>query len=125
MYMSALILNWSTTARLLSEANNGLFSDAYDGRESLAAFQNSLHMQSTIASFALGANVNTFLGKMLPTSNPFHQFIIGDAIVWWRVCAIWRSKAVYFTAIFILTSTLGMYPLLKCRREGDSKPRDS
>ncbi|TBU21491.1 hypothetical protein BD311DRAFT_772049 [Dichomitus squalens] len=89
MYMSTLIWNWSIIERLLSEANSGLFSDTYDAHESLAAFQNALHRQSTTASFALGAN-----------------FIVGDAIVWWRACVIWRNKLVYFTALLTLTSTL-------------------
>ena len=36
--------------------------------------------------------------------------ILGDAIVWWRVLAIWpRSFLVHVTCLFLLMATLGMY----------------
>ena len=43
---------------LLSEANNGLFSETYNVHESFAAFQTAVHSQSTMASLALGINVS-------------------------------------------------------------------
>ena len=34
------------------------------------------------------------------------QFIIADAIVWWRACAIWRSRVIYWIAPLLVILTL-------------------
>ena len=34
--------------------------------------------------------------------------MIGDAIVWWRACAIWPHKAVYAVGSLLIGITLGM-----------------
>ena len=37
------------------------------------------------------------------------QFMIGDAIVWWRASAIWPHKAIYALGSLLIAVTLGMY----------------
>ena len=37
------------------------------------------------------------------------QWIIGDAIVWWRACVIWRNEVVYWVGPLLLTLTLGKF----------------
>ena len=35
------------------------------------------------------------------------QWIIGDAIVWWRACVIWRKRVIYYIGLLLVTCTLG------------------
>ena len=45
-----------------------------------------------------------------PTAPP--QCIIGDAIVWWRVCVIWRNKVVYYIGPILVSLTVGKHQVL-------------
>ena len=56
--MAALIWSWSNANRLVSNANNGLFSPSYDGRDDVLAFERALHQQSWMMTVALGVNVS-------------------------------------------------------------------
>ncbi|KAM5542712.1 hypothetical protein V8D89_003673 [Ganoderma adspersum] len=75
-YMGALIWAWSSGNRLISGATDGLFSPTYDGRD-MAAFIHRVHQQSWMMTITLAVNI-----------------LIGDAVVWWRVCVIWQHKVV-------------------------------
>ena len=39
------------------------------------------------------------------------QCIIGDAIVWWRACVIWRNRVVYCIGPILVSLTVGKPPL--------------
>ena len=58
VYMAGLIWNWTSVARIIAEANDGLLSDGYDGRASLLALENAVLKQSWMATIALGVNVS-------------------------------------------------------------------
>ncbi len=32
---------------------------------------------------------------------------LGDAIVWWRVCVLWRKKSVFALGLALLAGTFG------------------
>ncbi|PIL30644.1 hypothetical protein GSI_07346 [Ganoderma sinense ZZ0214-1] len=85
IYMAAFIWAWSNAHRLVSRANQGLFSPTYDGRGDLAAFNHALRQQSWMMTVALGVN-----------------FVIGDATVWWRVCVIWQHKSVNCVGLLLI-----------------------
>ena len=109
MYMSSLIWNWISTRRLVWEARNGLFSQAYDPYENVAAFQQEVQVQSILVTVALGINVsicNHHRGCRDVSNCP--QVAVGDAIVWWRACVIWRSKIIYCIGPIIITITLSL-----------------
>lgn len=55
----------------------------------MAAFEDAVRKQTSMAVIALSVNC-----------------IIGDAIVWWRVCVIWRNKAVYCIGLLLVILTL-------------------
>ena len=38
------------------------------------------------------------------------QCAVGDAIVWWRACVIWRNKVVYVIGPLLISLTVGTYP---------------
>ncbi|KAM5532362.1 hypothetical protein V8D89_013956 [Ganoderma adspersum] len=95
MYMAALVWNWWSAYRLTSRATDDLFSPSYDGRGELVALDQATCNQSWVATIALGINVL--------------QFIIGDAIVWWRACVIWRNRVVYCLGPLLVTVILGMF----------------
>ena len=45
----------------------------------------------------------------LPPPDVPLQWIIGDAIVWWRACVIWRNKVVYCLGPVFVALTLGVF----------------
>ena len=48
----------------------------------------------------------------LPPPDVPLQWIIGDAIVWWRACVIWRNKVVYCLGPVFVALTLGVFGYL-------------
>ena len=62
-YMAALIWAWSSRARLISKAADGLSSASYDGQGATAAFEDAIHKQSWMMTFALGANVSAVISE--------------------------------------------------------------
>ncbi|KAM5538841.1 hypothetical protein V8D89_007563 [Ganoderma adspersum] len=90
LYMAAFAWNRQSATRIVAEATDGLFSSTYDGK-GRAAYEEAVLKQSWMATVALGANI-----------------VLGDAIVWWRACLIWRHKAVYWTGPILVVLTLGL-----------------
>ncbi|KAM5536531.1 hypothetical protein V8D89_009808 [Ganoderma adspersum] len=90
-YVTALIWNRVQANQLVSRAMDGLFSPSYDGPHEMAVFEDAMRKQFSMA--VLGLEIN---------------WIIGDAIVWWRACVIWRNKAVYWVGPVLVTCTLGL-----------------
>ncbi|PIL26785.1 hypothetical protein GSI_11121 [Ganoderma sinense ZZ0214-1] len=86
---STIILYTSSALYMAALATGGLFSETFNGIESLAALEATVLKQSWMATVALGINI-----------------ILGDAIVWWRACVVWQHKAVYFTGAILLALTL-------------------
>ncbi|PIL28294.1 hypothetical protein GSI_09582 [Ganoderma sinense ZZ0214-1] len=91
IYVAALIWNRWEANHLVSGAMDGLFSPSYDGRREMAAFDGGMRKQFSMAVFGLEIN-----------------WILGDAIVWWRACVIWRTKAVYCIGPVLVACTLGL-----------------
>ncbi|KAM5536554.1 hypothetical protein V8D89_009831 [Ganoderma adspersum] len=91
VYMASLIWNWRSVARIIREADEALFSETYDGDASLLALEKVVLRQSWMATIALRINI-----------------IIGDAVVWWCVCVIWRHRAIYVAGPVLLLLTLGI-----------------
>ncbi|KAM5536533.1 hypothetical protein V8D89_009810, partial [Ganoderma adspersum] len=89
MYMAGLVWNWASLARIVSEANEGVLRDGYDGNAGLLALENAVLRQSWMVSVALAINM-----------------VLGDAVVWWRACVIWQNKIVYWTGPVLLGLTL-------------------
>ncbi|KAM5539189.1 hypothetical protein V8D89_007062 [Ganoderma adspersum] len=67
LYMSALVWNHATVARILSQETGGLFSDTYNEVKSLAALEATVLKQSWMETVALGINI-----------------ILGDVIAHWH-----------------------------------------
>ena len=74
MYTSSLIWNWSTMRHVVVEANDGLFSDGFNGPESLATYQKAVHVQSTIATASLLINVSMSTGKVDEATDILSRF---------------------------------------------------
>ena len=60
--MAALIWNWRSVTRIITEANDGLLSDGYDEHASLLALESAVLRQSWMITITLGANVSPPLG---------------------------------------------------------------
>ncbi|TBU43696.1 hypothetical protein BD309DRAFT_863762 [Dichomitus squalens] len=89
--MSAIIWSWTSVQRIIREANNGLYSDSYNGHDSLAALKAAAYRQSWMVTVPLGVNI-----------------VIGDAIVWWRAAVIWQNRVVYWVGPILVTMTLAL-----------------
>ncbi|PIL30648.1 hypothetical protein GSI_07350 [Ganoderma sinense ZZ0214-1] len=74
-YMAGLIWWWSNRSYFVTKAFDGLFSPIFD--ISVSAWLDAINQQDWMLTIALGVN-----------------FVIGDAIVWWRACVIWQHKVV-------------------------------
>nr|VWO97453.1 Cytochrome P450 monooxygenase AKT7 (EC (AK-toxin biosynthesis protein 7) [Ganoderma boninense] len=90
IFLLLLIWNWASVARIIREANEGIFAETYDGDASLLFLEDAVLKQSWMMTVGLAVNI-----------------IVGDAIVWWRACIIWRHKAVYVAGPLLLLLTLG------------------
>ena len=36
-----------------------------------------------------------------------YQVLIGDSIVWWRVCVVWKNRIVYCLGPLLIALTIG------------------
>ena len=52
------------------------------------------------------------------------QLIIGDSIVWWRVCAVWRNRPVYCLRPLLIVLIFGMSRVPICSTEDISQYTD-
>ncbi|KAI1781844.1 hypothetical protein LXA43DRAFT_907514, partial [Ganoderma leucocontextum] len=93
VYMAALIWNASTWNHVVVRATDSFFSPSYDGPEEIAEFQGAVRTQSWMLTVSTVIN-----------------FIIGDAIVWWRACGIWRNNVVYGMGPSLVALTLSITP---------------
>ena len=57
--MAALVWHYTSVTRMLSQATSGIFSETYNGLESLASLEVAVLKQSWMATIALGINVST------------------------------------------------------------------
>ncbi|TBU34327.1 hypothetical protein BD311DRAFT_747542 [Dichomitus squalens] len=102
LLLSTLLLYMSTTlwiatkgwyitsvGRAVSSARGGLYSDADIGGD-VAVLSRKVSTQSLIMTMALGLNV-----------------VLGDSIVWWRACAVWRNRLVYYGGALLIALTVG------------------
>lgn len=60
VYMSALVWKYRSVTRIISQTTGGLFSDTYNGFESLADLEAEVLKQSWMATIALGINVSAW-----------------------------------------------------------------
>ncbi|KAI1789963.1 hypothetical protein LXA43DRAFT_1150839 [Ganoderma leucocontextum] len=91
--MAALIWNASTWNHVVVRATDSFFSPSYDGPEEIAEFQGAVRTQSWMLTVSTVIN-----------------FIISDAIVWWRACGIWRNNVVYGMGPSLVALTLSITP---------------
>ncbi|PIL36459.1 hypothetical protein GSI_00148 [Ganoderma sinense ZZ0214-1] len=96
LYMAAEIWHISSIDTYVSGASLGLFSASY-GQDGYDAFARDVEKQSWMLTVALGINV-----------------LLGDVIVWWRACVVWRNRLVYCLGAVLLSVTvvcgsLGVY----------------
>ncbi|PIL34894.1 hypothetical protein GSI_02681 [Ganoderma sinense ZZ0214-1] len=87
--MAALIWNSSTWNHVAMKATDGFFSASYDGQQEITEFQDAVRKQSWMMTVSTVIN-----------------FIIADAIVWWRACAIWQNKILNCVGPLLVTLTL-------------------
>nr|VWP00945.1 FAD-dependent monooxygenase DEP2 (EC (Depudecin biosynthesis cluster protein 2) [Ganoderma boninense] len=78
-----------SVGKLVSAAQNGMYSDAFTSAN-VDVLSSQVSMNSTIMTMTLGLNV-----------------ILGDSIVWWRACAVWRSRFVCYLGVALVSLTLG------------------
>ncbi|KAM5540700.1 hypothetical protein V8D89_005731 [Ganoderma adspersum] len=96
LYMAAEIWHVSSIDAYVSGASRGLFSASY-GPDGYDAFERDVGKQSWMLTVALGINV-----------------LLGDAIVWWRACVVWRHRLVYclggvLLSVTVVCGSLGVY----------------
>ncbi|KAM5539188.1 hypothetical protein V8D89_007061 [Ganoderma adspersum] len=89
LYMASLASHVASVDRLVAQAQVGLFSGAYTEAD-VAAFEADVLKQSWMMTIALGINL-----------------IIGDSIVWWRVCAVWRNRPMYCLGPLLIALIFG------------------
>ncbi|KAM5539185.1 hypothetical protein V8D89_007058 [Ganoderma adspersum] len=89
LYMASLASHIASVDRVVTQAQAGLFSGAYTSVD-VDAFGADILRQSWMMTTALGINL-----------------IIGDSIVWWRVCAVWRNWVVYCVGPFLIILIFG------------------
>ena len=125
--MASLIWNWRSVIQIMRATNEGIASYGYDGDTSLLTLERAVFKQSWMATVALGINV-----RFQPCDATHHhidilsgQVIIGDAVVWWRACVIWRHRAVYYAGPMLLLLTLGMRILIQGARAYFTLPQVS
>ncbi|PIL23085.1 hypothetical protein GSI_14393 [Ganoderma sinense ZZ0214-1] len=96
LYMAALASHGASVDNLTARARAGLFSHAYTDAD-VVPFQTGVLKQSWMMTIALIINI-----------------LIGDSIVWWRVCVVWRHWVVYYTGplLIVVTCALGLKDLL-------------
>ncbi|KAM5536539.1 hypothetical protein V8D89_009816, partial [Ganoderma adspersum] len=90
-YVAALIWNRTQANRLVLGAMDGLFSPSHDGAHEMGVFEDGMRKQRSMAVFALQIN-----------------WMVGDSVVWWRACVIWRNKVVYCLGPLLVTFSLGV-----------------
>ncbi|PIL36019.1 hypothetical protein GSI_01679 [Ganoderma sinense ZZ0214-1] len=78
-----------SVGKLVSAAQSGMFSDAFTSAN-VDVLSSQVSKHSTIMTMTLGLNV-----------------ILGDSIVWWRACAVWRSRFVCYLGVVLVSLTLG------------------
>ncbi|PIL26784.1 hypothetical protein GSI_11120 [Ganoderma sinense ZZ0214-1] len=89
LYMASLASHVGSVNRLAAQAQAGLFSDAYTNAD-VDAFEADVLKQSWMMTIALGLNL-----------------IVGDSIVWWRVCAVWKNRVVYTVGPLLIVLIFG------------------
>ncbi|KAM5543429.1 hypothetical protein V8D89_002680 [Ganoderma adspersum] len=96
LYMAALASHVTSVAGLTARARANLLSQAYTDAY-LEEFQSGVLKQSWMMTIALIINI-----------------LIGDSIVWWRVCVVWRHRVVTWAGplLILLTCALGLRDLL-------------
>ncbi|KAM5542746.1 hypothetical protein V8D89_003707 [Ganoderma adspersum] len=88
LYMAALASHVVSVDRIVTKAQAGLFSEAFTTAD-VKAFESDVLKQSWMMTIALAIDV-----------------LIGDSIVWWRVCAVWRNRVVYCIGPLLIALTI-------------------
>ena len=111
--MAALSSHVRSVSGLVAQAQAGLFSHAYTDAE-VEAFESGVLEQSWMMTVAFVTNVDNNFSYREATAHPSlthmratFQLAIGDSIVWWRVCALWRHRIVYRTGPLLIVLTSG------------------
>ena len=79
LYMAALVWNHASMTGILSQATSGLFSETFNGIESLDALEVTVLKQSWMATVALGINVSPIryfgysVGGKMNVMPPLHR----------------------------------------------------
>ncbi|KAM5542767.1 hypothetical protein V8D89_003728 [Ganoderma adspersum] len=96
LYTASLASHIISINRLVTQAQSGLFSTAFT-TANMDAFESDVLRQSWMMTIAVSVNV-----------------LIGDSIVWWRVCVVWRNRIVYCLGplLIVLTIAFGAKTLL-------------
>lgn len=114
-YVAALMWNrWQAHYLVLGATNRG-FSPSYDGYREMAVYEEAVRKQTWMVVIALEVNVRVIpaaaceWGEYFPVTHfiLLIQCVIGDAIVWWRACVIWRNRVVYVIGPLLVSLTVG------------------
>ncbi|TBU25785.1 hypothetical protein BD311DRAFT_763857 [Dichomitus squalens] len=89
VYMCTLVWSRLGVGHLISEVTNGVVSATYDPSHSIASLERNVKVQSWMMTATGGLNI-----------------LIGDGVVWWRACVVWRNRIVYIVGPLLLTLTL-------------------
>ena len=112
-YTAALIWNSSAWNHVVVKATDSFFSQSFDGPREIARFQDLVRRQSWMLTVSTVINVS--ISQSMRKARLSHltpKFIVGDAIVWWRACAIWQNNVVYCIGPLLVTLTLRESPSL-------------
>ncbi|KAI1795529.1 hypothetical protein LXA43DRAFT_724729 [Ganoderma leucocontextum] len=89
LWMAAKGWYIGSVGKAVSAAQRGMFSGAFTSTD-VDALSSQVSTHAMIMTMTLGLNV-----------------ILGDSIVWWRACAVWRSRLVCHIGVLLVALTFG------------------
>ena len=106
--MSALVWNGESTSKTVYDGIHSFYS-SYDVQDHIAVLESSVRAQSWMLTVANANCVSIALAYIHTVPDSIrYQVCIGDALLWWRACGIWRSRVVYCIGFSLMILTFGM-----------------
>ena len=109
IYMASLANYLTSVHRLVSHSNITMPSSY--ANDDIRTFKADILRQSWMMTISLAINVRYFsdLSKYFRSDLHKQQMGIGDIVVWWRACSVWRSRWVYALGAVFMALTLSTY----------------
>ena len=109
IYMASLANYLASVHRLVSRSN--LTMPSSFANDDIRTFKADILRQSWMMTISLAINVGYFsdFSKYFRPDLHNQQMGIGDIVVWWRACSVWRSRWVYALGAVFMALTLSTY----------------